>query len=102
MGNIYIYTTSEIIARFGTQYRSYRKMAGMTQREVAEKAGLSTITLYKFEKGMAKDLSLSTLIRLMRVIEQLDNLTALLPPIPESPYSGQTQDFDIRGAIETK
>ena len=33
MENIYIYTTSEIIARFGTQYRSYRKMAGMTQRE---------------------------------------------------------------------
>lgn len=102
MENIYIYTTSEIIARFGTQYRSYRKMAGMTQREVAQKAGLSTITLYKFEKGMAKDLSLSTLIRLMRVIEQLDNLNALFPPIPESPYTGQTRDFDIRATINAQ
>lgn len=71
----------------------------MTQKEAAQKAGISAITLYKFETGMAKDLSLSTLIRLIRVIEQLDNLRALLPPIPESPYTSQTKDFRIQHVL---
>lgn len=102
MDNLYIYTTTEIIARFGAQYRMYRKMARLTQKEVAKRAGLSTITLYKFETGVAQDLSLSTLIRLMRVIDQLDNMQSLLPPIPESPYSGQTEDFKIPTALSLK
>lgn len=99
MEELYMYTTPEIIIHLGAQYRIYRKMCKMTQKEAAQKAGISTITLYKFETGMANDLSLSTLIRLMRVVEQLDNLRALLPPIPESPYTGQTKDFRIQHAI---
>ena len=99
MGELYMYTTPEIINQLGAQYRIYRKMCKMTQKEVAQKAGVSAITLYKFETGMANDLSLSTLIRLIRVIEQLDNLRALLPPIPESPYTGQTKDFRIQHTI---
>jgi len=99
MKELYTYTTPEIIVQLGAQYRTYRKMCKMTQKDVAQKAGISAITLYKFETGMAKDLSLSTLIRLIRVIEQLDNLRALLPPIPESPYTGRTADFRIRHTI---
>ena len=95
MDALYIYTASEIITQLGAQYRVYRKMAKLTQKEVAKRAGVSAITLYKFETGIAQDISLSTLIRLLRVIDQLDNLRLLLPPIPESPYSGQTRDFKI-------
>ena len=99
MEELYMYTTPEIIIHLGAQYRTYRTLCKMTQKEAAPKAGISAITLYKFETGMAKDLSLSTLIRLIRVIEQLDNLRALLPPIPESPYTGQTKDFRIQHVL---
>jgi len=92
MTNIYSYTAPEIITRLGERYKKYRLLLGMTQKEVAEKAGLSVMTVQKFESGTSRDVSLTTVIRLWRVIGQLDNLEELLPEIPDSPYVSKTID----------
>lgn len=92
MTNIYSYTAPEIITRLGERYKKYRLLLGMTQKEVAEKAGLSVMTVQKFESGTSRDVSLTTVIRLWRVIGQLENLEELLPEIPDSPYVSKTID----------
>ena len=86
MVDIYQYSGPEIIARLGKQYRAYRQQLQLTQREVAKKAGLSIMTIQKFETGNSHDISFNTLLRLLRVIGQLDNIEAILPDLPESPY----------------
>ncbi len=92
MTDVYSYTAPEIVTQLGEQYRKYRMLLGMTQKEVAEKAGLSVMTLQKFESGTSRDVSLTTIIRLWRVIGQLDNMKELLPEIPDSPYISKTID----------
>ncbi|MBR1807898.1 MAG: helix-turn-helix transcriptional regulator [Paludibacteraceae bacterium] len=84
--DIYEYSGPEIIAKLGKRYRMYRQQNKLTQKEVAEKAGLSVMTIQKFEKGISHDLSMNTLLRLLRVIGQLENINAILPDFPESPY----------------
>lgn len=86
MKDVYTYTTQEIIAMLGARFRAYRRQLGLTQKAVAQKAGLSVMTVQKFETGTSLDISLTTIMRLLRVIGQLDNIDALLPEIPESPY----------------
>lgn len=96
MNDIYAYTAPEIIARLGERFKEYRQQSGMTQKAVAEKAGLSVMTLQKFESGTSRDVSMTTIIRLLRVINQLENIEAILPEIPESPYSGKAKDYAIK------
>ena len=96
MIDIYQYSGPEIIARLGKQFRVYRQQLQLTQKEVAEKAGLSIMTIQKFETGNSHDISLNTLLRLLRVIGQLDNIDAILPELPESPYLKPEKDTVIK------
>lgn len=90
MNNIYAYSTPEIISKMGEQFRVYRTALGMTLSDVAEQSGLALMTIQRFENGVSKDITLSTLTRLLRVIHRLEDLQAVLPPIPESPYFSPT------------
>lgn len=58
---------------------------GFTQKEVAEKAGLSVFTVSNFEKGSTTGLTLASFIKLLRAIHFLEEIEKLLPPLPESP-----------------
>jgi len=86
MDNIYSYSSPEIIAKLGEQFRIYRIALGLTLSDVAEQSGLSLMTIQRFENGTNKDVSLSTLICLLRAIHRLEDMQSILPPIPESPY----------------
>lgn len=85
-GHIYAYSTPEIIAKLGMSFRTYRIALGKTLNDVAEQSGLSLMTIQRFENGVNKDITMSTLIRLLRTINRLEDIESLLPPIPESPY----------------
>ncbi len=86
MSDIYAYSGPEIIAKIGVRYRMYRQQLQLTQKEIAEKTGLSIMTIQKFEVGASHDISMTTLLRLLRAIGQLENINEILPDIPESPY----------------
>lgn len=96
MDDIYAYTAPEIIAHLGERFKEYRQLSGLTQKAVAEKAGLSVMTLQKFESGTSRDVSMTTIIRLLRVINQLENIEAILPEVPESPYTGRAKDYVVK------
>ena len=85
--DIYHYSSSEIVQLLGQRFRGYRIRLGLTQKELAERAGVSVPTLQAFEKGANPDISFSTLLRLLRSIGQLDGVNTLLEEIPESPYT---------------
>ena len=87
MRDVYQYSTPEIIRILGQRERSYRIRLGLTQKELAERAGISVPTLQAFENGTNKDISFSTLLRILRSIGQLERADKLLEEIPESPYT---------------
>ena len=84
--NILAQSNAEIVHGLGEQFRDYRLNAKLTQREVADKVGVSLITIRNFETGKAKNITLGNLLSLLRVVGRLEAVNELFPPIPLSPY----------------
>lgn len=53
----------------GDRIQSLRKAAGMTQRQLAEAAGMTLSSLTQIEQGIVKDPRLSTLLSLAKVFQ---------------------------------
>lgn len=86
MADLYEYSTPELVRLLGERFKEYRMRCNLTQKEVAEQSGIGLTTIYKFENGMAGNLSLSTFILLLKVVGQVNALDDLMPELPESPY----------------
>lgn len=86
MKDLYVYSTPELVRMLGTRFKDYRMRCNLTQKEVADQTGIGLTTIHKFENGTARNLSLSTLILLLKVVGQINALDDLLPELPESPY----------------
>ena len=82
---LYEQSGSDIIRQLGKRYSDYRKRMGFTQKEVAEKSGLSVFTISSFENGSSTGVTLASFIKLLRSIDSLDEIEKLLPELPESP-----------------
>lgn len=83
--DLYEKTGSDIIRELGKRYSDYRKRMKYTQKEVAEKSGLSVFTISSFENGSSTGITLASFIKLLRVIDSLEETEKLLPELPESP-----------------
>lgn len=79
-------TNKEILESIGRNFRQYRLMAQLTQKELSQMADVSVATIHNFESGKAYNITLNTLLTLMRHVGILDFAEALMPPQPESPY----------------
>jgi transcriptional regulator with XRE-family HTH domain len=75
----------EIIKELGKRYSIYRKQMGYTQKDVANKSGLSIFTISTFENGASTGITMSSFIRLLRAIDLLEEIEKLLPELPMSP-----------------
>jgi len=82
---LYEQSGSDLIRQLGKRYSKYRKRMGYTQKDVAEKSGLSVFTISSFENGSSTGITLASLIKLVRAIDSLDEIEKLLPELPESP-----------------
>lgn len=82
---LYEKSGSDLIRELGQRYNDYRKRMGYTQKQVAEKSGLSVFTISSFENGSSTGITLASFIRLLRAIDSLDEIEKLLPELPESP-----------------
>lgn len=88
--------TADVIRNLGLRFRDYRIRMRMTRKEVSEASSIGLTTLYKFEAGKMCDISLSTLLRLMRVIGLAENWDNIIPELPESPYDYTPKDKKIQ------
>ena len=80
------YSVTELVRMLGSRFKDYRLRANMTQKEVAEMAGVSSLTVHRFENGAVKNISLSTFLLLMKAVGSINDLNELMPEQPESPY----------------
>jgi len=75
--------TDHILSDLGGRMAQCRINLGVTQAELAERAGVGKRTIERFEAG--GDVQLSTLIRLLGVLELGGNLDLLIPEVKSSP-----------------
>ena len=69
----------EIIRTFGRRFREYRMTLDLTRQQVADQTCLSMTTLYKLETGQMTDMSMQTMLKLLRVVGLYENWDKLLP-----------------------
>ena len=77
----------EIITELGRRFKEYRLTYKLTQKEAADKAGVSLVTLRQFENGKAYNINMGNFLALLRVVDCLEQMDDLLPQIPVSAYT---------------
>ncbi|MBP7780586.1 MAG: helix-turn-helix domain-containing protein [Paludibacteraceae bacterium] len=92
MDDINGYSIPEWIHLLGERFKDYRMRANMTQKDVAEKSGLTVQTISKFESGMTNNMSLVSFLLLIKSIGLVGRMDELLPELPESPYLYRTDE----------
>ena len=80
------YTSNfDIIQLLSKRMKEYRLAARLSQRELAEKSGVSYTTICRFEQGKHPNISLSNFISLLRQIGMESHITEVLPELPVPP-----------------
>lgn len=87
-------TDKAILQEIGERVKTYRLQANYTQKQLADKAGLSSYTLQKLEYG--ESANLSTFIQVIRALGQIDQLAKLLEPM------GQISPLELLKEEKTK
>ena len=90
--DIYEKSDNDIVVDLGRRFRNYRVALRLTQKEVAEQAGVSVMTVVRFEKGETTAIRLDNLIALVRAIQTLEGIAEAIPDVPTSLYSRSTAD----------
>ena len=75
------YLNKDILKDLGNRLKQNRLNQNLTAKELSVRSGVSERTLTGFERG-EKNISLVTLIELLRGLQLLDHLELLLPEIP--------------------
>ena len=83
--DIYAKTNPELIMELGSRFKEYRLTCRMTQKQVAEQAGVSLFTIKAFESGRAYNITIGSFLAMLRAINYLEEIEKLLPEIPPTP-----------------
>lgn len=70
-------TDAAILAEIGQRLGRWRLDMGLTQAELAERAGLGKRTLERIEAGQSAQMA--SMVRLLRALDALDGLNGLVP-----------------------
>ena len=84
--NAYI-TNQDIIALLCRRLKEYRLAARISQKEMAEKSGVSLTTISHLEQGVNRNITLNNFISLLRVLGMEQRLSDLLPELPVPPIA---------------
>jgi transcriptional regulator with XRE-family HTH domain len=76
-------SNAAIVQEIGKRVKEYRLKKRFTQRELAERAGISIFTVAQIEQG--KPVSIAMIVPVLRVLRLLGNLEMFLPAIDISP-----------------
>lgn len=76
-------STSVLLRHLGAQLRQMRLNKNLTQKELAEVAGLARSTISKLEND--GDATLSTLVQVLRALDKLEILNHFITEAPVSP-----------------
>ncbi len=83
---IYDFSDADIIQELCRKLKSVRMSCCFSQQEFAERCGVSVITIKRIESGKANDITMGTLLKIMRISGTLEGVVDLIPDLPVSPY----------------
>ena len=87
MDNTSYITNQDIIALLCQRLKEYRLAARISQKELAEKSGVSLTTISHLEQGTNRNITLNNFISLLRVVGLEQRLFDLLPELPMPPMA---------------
>ena len=76
-------TSRAVIREMGTAIREYRINRSFTQRDLADRSGVSMRSISRFEQG--EDIQLGNLIKILQALGLQDNLNLLVPDVTKAP-----------------
>lgn len=77
----------DILETLARRVREYRLAARMSQRELAQKSGVSYTTISHFEQGRNPNMTLNNFISLLRCVGMERRMLELLPELPVPPLA---------------
>lgn len=83
--NAYTFSDEEILKEIFNRIRKLRLSSCMSQEEYAQSANISRTTIKRIESGTSTDISLKTLIKILRAGGMMDGLGDLVEEVPMHP-----------------
>ncbi len=77
----------DILQTLAQRVKEYRLAARMSQRELAQKSGVSYTTVSHFEQGKNTNLTLGNFISLLRCVGMERRMLEVLPELPVPPMA---------------
>lgn len=77
----------DILETLARRVKEYRLAARMSQRELAQKSGVSYTTISHFEQGRNPNMTLNNFISLLRCVGMERRMLELLPELPVPPLA---------------
>ncbi|MBI1289086.1 MAG: helix-turn-helix domain-containing protein [Flavobacteriales bacterium] len=85
----------DLLAELGKRISQFRKNAGMSQQDLADRVGVSRVNISEIERGA--NTTVSTLLRILKVFNRLDALEEVLRVPTISPKQLFEQENKKRG-----
>jgi transcriptional regulator with XRE-family HTH domain len=76
-------SNNAVTEEIGKRLKNYRIRGKLTQKELADKAGVSVFSIIQIERGKA--VTLPVFLSVLRVLRLLDNMEIFIPEIGISP-----------------
>lgn len=96
LNDIYEKSNNDIVVELGRKFRDYRIALRQTQKDVAEQAGVSVMTIVRFERGEGSAIRMDNFVALMRAIQKLEAISEAIPDVPTSLYDPQPAEIKRR------
>jgi transcriptional regulator with XRE-family HTH domain len=93
-------SNTEVLIEIGSRIRTNRISKKLTQKQLAEKAGVSLFSVAKMERG--EPVSISICIAILRAIRLLENLEFLFPNNTISPLAILKQNQKVEKRVRLK
>lgn len=77
------HSSKALLLMLGERIKAYRIDYPMTQKELADKSGVSVRSIQNFENG--KDIQLHNVIKLIKALDLGENLNLLIPDVSKKP-----------------
>lgn len=84
MDALFLKTNQQIRELLGTRIKKYRIESGYSQTDVSKKTGVSVHSISNIESG--KDFNFDSLIRILKFLNLVDNISLLVPETVPNPY----------------
>ena len=98
--DLYALTNHGLLRLLGERVQRARLNQNMSQRQLAQRAGLSMRTVSLVENG--KGVGLLVFVRVLRALRMLEQLDAFMPPVLVSPIDVARLEGRVRQRASTK